>query len=94
MKKILITGGSGFIGTNMVEYYLEGGLEILNIDIVKPLKQKHELYWKECDINNTVHMKKVITAFKPTHIIHLAAGTAMDVSDISHFKTNFDGVQS
>lgn len=94
MKKILITGGSGFIGTNMVEYYLEGGLEILNIDIVKPLMQKHELYWKECDINNTVHMKKVITAFKPTHIIHLAAGTGMDVSDISHFKTNFDGVQS
>ena len=93
MEKIIITGGSGFIGTNMVEFYLDKGLEILNLDIAKPLKQQHGLYWKECDINDAKQIKNIIAEFKPTHIMHLAAGTGMDVNDINQFKTNFDGVQ-
>ena len=63
MKKIIITGGSGFIGTNMVDFYLDKGLEILNVDIAKPLKQQHEPYWKKCDINDAVQIKKVINEF-------------------------------
>ena len=60
MEKIIITGGSGFIGTNMVEFYLDKGLEILNLDIAKPLKQQHGLYWKECDINDAKQIKNII----------------------------------
>lgn len=33
VKKILITGGSGFIGTNLVESFLAAGHKVLNIDI-------------------------------------------------------------
>jgi len=94
MKKLIITGGSGFIGTNMVAFYLEKGVEILNLDIAKPLNKKHEPYWKKCNINNAVETKKLFLEFEPTHIMHLAAGTGMNVSDINHFKTNFDGVKS
>ena len=39
MNKILITGGSGFIGTNMVAYYVSKGIEICNIDITPPLSK-------------------------------------------------------
>ena len=94
MKKLIITGGSGFIGTNMVEFYLEQGLEILNLDIVKPLNKMHEPYWKKCNIDNATETRKIFLEFKPTHIMHLAAGTGMNVKNINHFKTNFDGVQS
>ena len=94
MKKIIITGGSGFIGTNMVEFYLEKGIEILNLDITKPLKQQHEPYWEKCDINEYDDLVKVINDFRPTHIMHLAAGTGMDVIDIAHFRTNYDGVNT
>ena len=72
----------------------EKGVEILNLDIAKPLNKKHEPYWKKCNINNALETKKLFLEYKPTHIIHLAAGTGMDVSDINHFRTNFDGVQS
>ena len=82
MKKLIITGGSGFIGTNMVAFYLEKGVEILNLDIAKPLNKKHEPYWKKCNINNAVETKKLFLEFEPTHIMHLAAGIWKDGVDM------------
>jgi len=43
--KLLITGGSGFIGTNYVDYALTKGCEVLNIDIKSPSKKEHDPYW-------------------------------------------------
>jgi dTDP-D-glucose 4,6-dehydratase len=37
--KLLITGGSGFIGTNYVDYTLGKWAEVINIDIKPPLKK-------------------------------------------------------
>jgi len=94
MDKILITGGSGFIGTNMIDYYVRMGIETKNVDIVKPLNPSHNELWTMGDINNYVELQKIFIDFKPTYVIHLAAGTGLDVSEISHFKTNFDGVKT
>ena len=32
MKKIIVTGGSGFIGSNLVNYLIQKGYYIINID--------------------------------------------------------------
>ena len=40
MKKILISGGSGFIGTNLLEKFLKDGYDVLNIDYREPKNQK------------------------------------------------------
>lgn len=51
MKKILITGGSGFIGTNLIELLSKSkNYEILNVDFQPPKKENHKLYWKNLDI--------------------------------------------
>jgi len=39
--KILVTGGFGFIGTNYMDYVLDRGLEVINVDVKPPLKQSH-----------------------------------------------------
>ena len=34
MKKILITGGSGFIGTNLINFFLKKKFKIINLDLL------------------------------------------------------------
>lgn len=50
-SKILITGGSGFIGTNLIETIQKTGkYEILNVDFCKPKIYYQRQYWKNLDI--------------------------------------------
>ncbi len=94
--RLLVTGGSGFIGTNYVDYALSKGItEILNIDIKPPFKKEHNLYWKECDIMDHEKLRNLILNFKPTHVVHLAAKTgAHSITDINEFQPNMKGVEN
>ena len=78
----------------MVDYYVKKGVEVLNVDIIAPLDPNQNKYWSKSDINNLDELYKIFRDYKPTHVVHLAAGTGMGVTDISHFKTNFDGVKT
>ena len=42
MKKILITGGSGFIGTNFINFLSKKKIKILNIDKISKVLRKDE----------------------------------------------------
>ena len=46
MGKILITGGSGFIGTNLIESLRKANDTLLNIDIAEPKLDAHKFF---CD---------------------------------------------
>ena len=42
MRKVLITGASGFIGTNLINCLLGTGSEVLNLDIKEPQNSRHQ----------------------------------------------------
>jgi nucleoside-diphosphate-sugar epimerase len=65
MKRILITGGSGFIGTNLIEGYINENYEILNIDKVVPIVNDHLKYWKAIDILDLDLLAEALNTFKP-----------------------------
>jgi GlcNAc-P-P-Und epimerase len=92
--RILITGGSGFIGTNAMDFFLNQGFDLINFDINPPKKSIHEPYWKKVDIRDKDLLEKELVGFAPTHILHLAANLGMDVKDISFFSANTDGVKN
>ncbi len=93
--KILITGGSGFIGTNYVQYALDKGCEILNIDIKPPANKEHNKFFIECDIMDYEKMLKIIKNFSPEYVVHLAAKTgAHSITNIKEFAPNIQGVQN
>ncbi|HCI56041.1 MAG TPA: NAD(P)-dependent oxidoreductase [Bacteroidales bacterium] len=93
--KILVTGGSGFIGTNYIDYARKKGAEILNIDIVSPHRTEDKSKYINCNIMDREKLASVITDFKPTHVVHLAAKTgAHSITDIREFAPNIQGVQN
>ena len=95
MDKILITGGSGFIGTNLIEY-LKGlnSFEILSIDIAKPKINSQQSLWKNVDIRNKESLTKVIRVFNPDYVIHLAARTDLNGTTLNDYDANIGGVSN
>ena len=94
-QSILITGGSGFIGTNAIEYFSTKGFDVLNIDIKKPQNHNHKKYWIECDILDFKKYLNVTNEYKPDFFLHLAARTDLcERIDINGYAANIDGVKN
>ena len=88
-KSLVITGGSGFIGTNLVNFYIKNTkYNVYNIDSInycsvpekiKKIKNKNYFFVK-LNLSNFVKLKKLIKKIKPTYIFHLAANSHVDRS--------------
>lgn len=94
MHRILITGGSGFIGTNLIVFLLKKEYLILNLDIKPPKLKTHNQIWKKIDINNLNDFEKNTLDFNPHFIIHLAARTDLGGKNLEDYKSNILGVEN
>ena len=92
MKRILITGGSGFIGTNLVEFYIAEGCHVLNIDVAPPRNPSHTSNWVYVDITDRAALLAIIKDFDPHCCFHLAARTDLAGRDASAYLANTEGV--
>lgn len=90
-KKVVITGGCGFIGSNLINYLTknEPELNLLNIDkltyagnllnIQESLDNPKHTFHK-ADISNEKEIDKIFKEFQPDYVINLAAETHVDRS--------------
>jgi dTDP-glucose 4,6-dehydratase len=87
MKTIVITGGLGFIGSNLINILSKKNYFIINIDKVTYASNfnnissniKNYKFYKQ-DINNQNFIKKILDKYNPELIFNLAAETHVDRS--------------
>lgn len=94
MYKILVTGGSGFIGTNLIDHLSSQGYGILNLDIKTPKVKKHHIFWKQIDICDYDAFNRAIIDFDPEYVIHLAAKTDLNGKSLVEYDANILGVKN
>lgn len=93
--KVLITGGSGFIGTNLIEYYSARGADVVNIDIAKPRNKNHLRFWRKVNLCNSLSLKLYIADFSPDYIIHMGAKTDLnEKKNIDYYAANTVGLEN
>ena len=88
-KAVVITGASGFIGSNVAKLFVDSGFTVINID-----KKKRELegvtqYPFEID---NKQVKGVIELIKPEIVIHIAANNSVPMSVQDPMPTYTDNV--
>lgn len=94
MNKVLLTGASGFIGTNLLEDLLSKGYAVCNIDIKPPQISERNNLWKDVDITDYGSFEKAVLDFKPDYLVHLAARTDLDGKTLEDYSANIVGVEN
>lgn len=91
--KILITGGSGFIGSYFVDELQKKHVhEIINVDISEPLIEEHKRFWRHCDILDKKKLIEILQTFQPEYVVHLAARTDTETENVlDDYKVNTEG---
>lgn len=90
--RVLVTGGSGFIGTNLVAAYKGAGITVTNADEVSPRNPNHREAWIRTDVTCLDELRRTFSAVLPTHVFHLAGRTDLDGKSVDDYDANVTGV--
>lgn len=102
-RSFIVTGGAGFIGSNLVRHLLACGHRVLNIDnltyagnpeSLADLAGNPDYQFRQADIADEAAMRAIVAAYRPERVLHLAAESHVDRSidgPLEFIRTNVTG---
>lgn len=71
MKRVLVTGGSGFIGRRVLARLAATGFEVHAVSR-QPPRDRPETQWHELDLADHAAVNRLLSTLRPSHLLHLA----------------------
>jgi len=71
-QKVLVTGGSGFLGTHLCRRLVESGAEVHATSRVERNQRERGLRWRQADLADIGEARRILSEIKPDIIYHLA----------------------
>ncbi len=94
MNRVFVTGGSGFIGTNLIAQLQSRQVDTLNYDWKPAVDKPAERLHFSGDILDRHSLAQQMTRFQPDIVIHLAARCDLAGKSLDEYKANTDGVRN
>lgn len=94
MRRILVTGGSGFIGGHLMSALTTAGHHVTNYDVKPPANRLQLPLWVAGDVASAHGIKMIVDATQPEIIFHLAAHADIATADRSAFTPIVSGTRN
>jgi nucleoside-diphosphate-sugar epimerase len=72
MKRVLLTGATGFIGRHCLPLLLERGYEVHAVSSASPVESPPDVRWYQVDLLDLALASTLVAEVQPTHLLHLA----------------------
>ena len=71
MKRVLLTGATGFVGSHCIEPLLARDYEIHAVS-TRDVEAQDGIVWHQADLLEPAHIEALLRQIAPTHLLHLA----------------------
>ena len=91
--KVLVTGGSGFIGSYLCQVLEGNGHKVFNVDVVPPVNHD-SAQWFECSVLDKSLLENIFQTIQPEFVFHLAAKADVFGETIEDYRVNSEGTKN